>query len=292
MKRVIAFALALAAVFGVSFALYKPEEARQSRETYDREWVGYFFALEEFEGRACAVKNGEKYDFGVPGVPIFLTITEIRPGEPGYEEGSEFNCVIGAVVGEGADSHGMSVSGSDDGETYEIGGDIESDTSIKPPLYECYVYRTSTGDYYAEGVKVNGMWSIFCGPGFILNQTREISDSQMSSWTMNGEKRSRTVKVNVSLVDHAAAETAIFTWLDGDKNALSREEYTADAIPGALTAPEGAAMLVVTQENTNDTVTRTLCTAEDAFTTVYVPSVLSGLLHVADVALDWGEEGI
>lgn len=292
MKRVIAFALALAAVFGVSFALYKPEEARQSRETYEREWVGYFFALEEFEGRAYAVKNGEEYDFGVPGVPIFLTITEIRPGEPGYTEGSEFNYAIGAAVGEGADSHGMSVSGSDDGETYEIGGDIESDAGNKPWLYECYVYRTSAGDYYAEGVKVNGMRSIYCGSGFGLSQTRTISDSRMSSWTVNGEKRSRTVKVNVSLVDHAAAETVIFTWLDGDKNVLSREEYTADAVPGALTAPEGAAMLVVTQENTNDTVTRTLCTAEDAFTTVYVPSVLSGLLHVADVALDWGEEGI
>ena len=132
MKRVIAFALALAAVFGVSFALYKPEEARQSRETYDREWVGYFFALEEFEGRAYAVKNGEEYDFSVPGVPIFLTITEIGPGEPGYEEGSEFNCVIGAVVGEGADSHGMSVSGSDDGETYEIGGDRRHPLRRKP----------------------------------------------------------------------------------------------------------------------------------------------------------------
>lgn len=292
MKRVIAFALALAAVFGVSFALYKPEEARQSRKTYEREWVGYFFALEEFEGRAYAVKNGEEYDFGVPGVPIFLTITEIRPGEPGYEEGSEFNYVIGAAVGEGADSHGMSVSGSDDGETYEIGGDIESDAGNKPWLYECYVYRTSAGDYYAEGVKVNGMRSIYCGSGFGLSQTRTISDSRMSSWTVNGEKRSRTVKVNVSLVDHAAAETVIFTWLDGDKNALSREEYTADTIPEALTAPEGAAMLIVTQENTNDTVTRTLCTAEDAFTTVYVPSALSGLLHVADVALEWGEEGI
>lgn len=290
MKRVIAFALALAAVFGVSFALYRPEEAQQSRERYDREWVGYFFALEEFEGRACAVKNGEEYDFGVPGVPVFLTITEIGPGEPGYEEGSEFNYVIGAVVGEGADSHGMSVSGSDDGETYEIGGDIESEAGNKPWLYECYVYRTSEGDYYAEGVKVNGMRSIYCGSGFGLSQTRTISDSRMSSWTVNGEKRSRTVKVNVSLVEHGAAETVIFTWLDGDKNALSREEYTADAIPEALTAPSGAAMLVVTQENTNDTVTRTLCTAEDAFTTVYVPSVLSGLLHVADVTLDWGNE--
>ena len=47
MKRIIAFALALAVVFGVSFALYKPERIEAAaRETMEDEWVGYFFALE------------------------------------------------------------------------------------------------------------------------------------------------------------------------------------------------------------------------------------------------------
>ena len=46
MKRIIAFALALAVVFGVSFALYKPERIEAAaRETMEDEWVGYFFAL-------------------------------------------------------------------------------------------------------------------------------------------------------------------------------------------------------------------------------------------------------
>ena len=53
MKRIIAFALALAVVFGVSFALYKPERIEAAaRETMDDEWVGYFFALEPFDGNA------------------------------------------------------------------------------------------------------------------------------------------------------------------------------------------------------------------------------------------------
>ena len=53
MKRLIAFALALAVVFGVSFALYKPERIEAAaQETMDDEWVGYFFALEPFDGRA------------------------------------------------------------------------------------------------------------------------------------------------------------------------------------------------------------------------------------------------
>lgn len=41
MKRLIAFALALAVVFGVSFALYKPERIEAAaQETMDDEWVG------------------------------------------------------------------------------------------------------------------------------------------------------------------------------------------------------------------------------------------------------------
>ena len=70
MKRLIAFALALAVVFGVSFALYKPERIEAAaQETMDDEWVGYFFALEPFDGRRYATENGDDYDFGVPGVP-------------------------------------------------------------------------------------------------------------------------------------------------------------------------------------------------------------------------------
>lgn len=41
MKRIIAFALALAVVFGMSFALYKPERIEAAaRETMEDEWVG------------------------------------------------------------------------------------------------------------------------------------------------------------------------------------------------------------------------------------------------------------
>ena len=83
MKRIIAFALALAVVFGVSFALYKPERIEAAaRETMDDEWVGYFFALEPFDGRHYATENGDDYDFGVPGVPVFVTITAFEPDDP------------------------------------------------------------------------------------------------------------------------------------------------------------------------------------------------------------------
>lgn len=67
MKRIIAFALALAVVFGMSFALYKPERIEAAaRETMEDEWVGYFFALEPFDGRRYATETGDDYDFGVP----------------------------------------------------------------------------------------------------------------------------------------------------------------------------------------------------------------------------------
>lgn len=49
-------------------------------------------------------------------------------------------------------------------------------------------------------------------------------------------------------------------------------------------------MLVVTQTSADGTSTRSLCTQDDLFARAYVPSMLSGLLRVVDVSLDWGED--
>ena len=291
MKRLIAFALALAVVFGVSFALYKPERIEAAaRETMEDEWVGYFFALEPFDGRRYATKIGDDYDFGVPGVPVFVTITPFKPGEPDYEEGSEFNYVIGAAVGDEAVGSGMRVKVDDNGSSYETGGEIVLDAQKRVELYECYVYRTPAGDYYAECVLYNGMKSAYCGPGFGLKQTRTISAERSGDWSVSGKTQSHSIKVSVSFVERTAAERLVFAWLRGDKSILSREEYGADALPETLTAPDGASMLVVTQTSADGTSARSLCTQDDLFARAYVPSTLSGLLRVVDVSLDWGKE--
>lgn len=68
MKRLIALALALAVVFGVSFALYKPERIEAAaRETMEDEWVGYFFALEPL--RRQSLRDGDPLMFTTSGVP-------------------------------------------------------------------------------------------------------------------------------------------------------------------------------------------------------------------------------
>lgn len=95
--------------------------------------------------------------------------------------------------------------------------------------------------------------------------------------------------MSASLETHTAAESAAFVWMDGEKNVLSRAEYPADAIPEALSAPEGAELLVVTKKNADGTLDRALFTAKDMSAEVYVPSALSGLLRVVYVTLEWGE---
>ena len=49
-------------------------------------------------------------------------------------------------------------------------------------------------------------------------------------------------------------------------------------------------MLVVTQTSADGTSARSLCAQDDLFARAYVPSMLSGLLRVVDVSLDWGED--
>lgn len=280
MKRLIAFALALAVVFGVSFALYKPERIEAAaQETMDDEWVGYFFALEPFDGRRYATENGDDYDFGVPGVPVFVSITAFSPDDPDYEEDSAFNYSIGMAASEEVERSGLHVFGDDNGDRYETGGSILLDAQCSTELYACDVFRTADGRYYAvctgEG---------YCGDGFGLSR------SETHSWTLNGKKQSRTVSVSVSFAAHTAAESVEFVWMDSDKNVLSRAAYAADALPETLTAPDGASMLVVTQTSADGTSARSLCTAEDMSTVVYTPSTLSGLLRAAYVTLDWGED--
>lgn len=291
MKRLIAFALALAVVFGVSFALYKPERIEAAaRETMDDEWVGYFFALEPFDGRRYATENGDDYDFGVPGVPVFVTITAFEPDDPDYEEGSEFNNSVGAAVSDEVVGSGMHIKVDDNGSSYETGGEIALDALGQAELYECYVYRTSAGDYYAECTQANGTNVRYRTPSANLNQTRTISTERSSDWRANGKTKSRSIKVSVSFAAHTATESVEFVWMDSDKNVLSRAEYAADALPETLAAPEHAALLVTAMQSVDGTTERTLCTQDDLFARAYVPSTLSGLLCVVDVSLDWGED--
>ena len=291
MKRLIAFALALAVVFGVSFALYKPERIEAAaQETMDDEWVGYFFALEPFDGRRYATENGDDYDFGVPGVPVFVTITAFEPDDPDYEEGSEFNNSVGAAVSDEVVGSGMHIKVDDNGSSYETGGEIALDALGQAELYECYVYRTSAGDYYAECTQANGTNVRYRTPSANLNQTRTISTERSSDWRANGKTQSRSIKVSVSFAAYTAAESVDFVWMDSDKNVLSRAAYDADALPETLAAPEHAALLVTAMQSVDGTSARTLCTQDDMFSRAYVPSTLSGLLRVVDVSLDWGED--
>lgn len=291
MKRLIAFALALAVVFGVSFALYKPERIEAAaQETMDDEWVGYFFALEPFDGRRYATENGDDYDFGVPGVPVLVTITAFEPDDPDYEEGSEFNNSVGAAVSDEVVGSGMHIKVDDNGSSYETSGEIALDAQKRVELYECYVYRTPAGDYYAECTQDNGTNVRYRTPSANLNQTRTISTERSSDWRANGKTKSRSIKVSVSFAAHTAAERLVFVWLKEDKSILSREEYAADALPETLAAPEHAALLVTAMQSVDGTTERTLCTQDDLFARAYVPSTLSGLLRVVDVSLDWGED--
>lgn len=279
MKRIIAFALALAVVFGMSFALYKPERIEAAaRETMEDEWVGYFFALEPFDGRRYATETGDDYDFGVPGVPVFVTITAFEPDDPDYEEGSEFNYSVGAAVSDEVVGSGMHIKVDDNGSSYETGGEIFYASGEWKPVKQCSVYRTSDGKYYAE-------WD-HTGMGAHVGVSREES----VEWKVNGRTERRSIKVSVTFEERTAAERLVFVWLRGDKSILSREEYGADALPETLTAPDGASMLVVTQTSADGTSARSLCTAEDMSTVVYTPSTLSGLLRAAYVTLDWGED--
>ena len=193
-------------------------------------------------------------------------------------------------MGDEAVGSGMNVKVDDNGSSYETSGEIALDALGQVELYECYVYRTSAGEYYAECTQANGTNVCYRTPGANLNQTRTISTERSSDWSVNGKAQGRSIKVSVSFAAYTAAESVDFVWMDDDKNVLLREEYTADTLPEALAAPEHAALLVAAMQSVDGTSARTLCTQDDLFSRAYVPSTFSGLLRVVDVSLDWGED--
>ena len=223
-------------------------------------------------------------------MPVFVTITAFEPDDPDYEEGSEFNNSVGAAVSDEVVGSGMRVNVDDNGSSYETGGEIALDALGQVELYECYVYRTPAGDYYAECTQDNGTNVRYRTPRTNLNQTRTISTERSSDWSVNGKAQSRSIKVSVSFAAHTAAESVDFVWMDSEKNVLSRAAYAADALPETLAAPEHAALLVTAMQSVDGTSARTLCTQDDLLARAYVPSTLSGLLRVVDVSLDWGED--
>ena len=193
-------------------------------------------------------------------------------------------------MGDEAVGSGMHIKVDDNGSSYETGGEIALDALGQAELYECYVYRTSAGDYYAECTQANGTNVCYRTPSANLNQTRTSSTERSSDWSVNGKAQSRSIKVSVSFAAHTAAESVDFVWMDSDKNVLSRAAYAADALPETLATPEHAALLVTAMQSVDGTSARTLCTQDDLFSRAYVPSTLSGLLRVVDVSLDWGED--
>lgn len=287
MKRWMAFALALVLVFGAGLALYEPERTDAEGDSADGVWAGYFFSLAPFEGRLWAEKTDDGYDFGVPGVPLFLTVTEIRPGESGYTEGSAFNYSIGTAAAGESGASGLRAATSDEEERYEISGEIALAADGNGTLYECYVYRMADGRYYAEFTGAG-----YCGDGFGLSRT------ETDAWAVNGSaQKKRTLALSVSIVRRDALLSAAFCWMDADACVLAREEYAAGELPETLTAPEGAALLVVTKTlrgagGTPSTAREVHAPSdEDAYVRLLVPSPLEGLLARRVIALDWGDTG-
>lgn len=160
------------------------------------------------------------------------------------------------AASEEVERSGLYVFGDDNGDRYETGGEIVLDAQKRVELYECYVYRTPAGDYYAECVLYNGMKSAYCGPGFGPEADADDLGRAVGDWSVSGKTQSHSIKVSVSFVERTAAERLVFAWLRGDKSILSREEYGADALPETLAAPDGAEILVVTQTSADGTSAR------------------------------------
>lgn len=286
-KRGIAFLLALAVVFGASFALWPSDGGgRESTDATADEWMGYFLALFEengvyrqYDGKYWAAPTADGgYDFGIPGSACFLTVTEITPDEPEYEPNSAFNYSIGSALGDGIRSSGMHITSDDSGDTrstrYEIEATMSFDEGRELPLFTVLeVYRTSGGEYYAEAAEIGQAFS---------GSSSGFGSAHITS--IDGE--TRTVAVSLAVECRPTTERATLIWLDDEKNVLAREAYEADALPETLTAPTGAALLIVSGDART---VRAVYGANEETAEIYIPGMTDGLAERRTIWLAWSD---
>lgn len=187
---------------------------------------------------------------------------------------------VGAALSEGISSGGTHISTSDTEDHYEFDSTITFLQGSEATLMLCNVYRTAEGAYYA----------VCTGEGYAACDGVSVQKEHSTCCIVNGRERSKTVKIGVSFRAGCAVEHAGFTWLDEAKNVVSRETFSADALPVELKAPEGAVLLILTeqQKSENGTVTaRRAFTQEDTWAELLVPSQHEGLLHEKGISLRW-----
>ena len=283
MKRLIAFALALAVVFGVSFALYKPERIEAAaQETMDDEWVGYFFALEPFDGKVYATENGDDYDFGVPGVPVFVTITAFEPDDPDYEEGSEFKipsvrrCPTRSWAAECTSRSTTTAATRRAEDRARRWGQAE--------LYECYVYRIR-GGLLCQCTQATARTYV---TGHRSKPGPDADDLDRAVERLARERKTRNRSIKVAFHSRRTRrQNRRIVWMDSEKNVLSRAHTRRPASPERRWPHPSMRRFSSRRCRVDGTTERTLCTQDDLFARTYVPSTLPDFCALSMLSLDW-----
>lgn len=143
---------------------------------------------------------------------------------------------------------------------------IEEEGTIYVPwgtevmLYSNPVFMTPDGRYYT--VQGNSVHSTMEGGSMSQSVNNE------STWTEGDAEYTYSAKYTTTIQGATLAESVVLVWMSADHRELRRAEYVPGHMPESLT-PEADAAYLIVEEQTGDTVARTLCQPGDDGIRVY-----------------------
>ncbi|MDR3270204.1 MAG: hypothetical protein LBT32_01630 [Peptococcaceae bacterium] len=163
---------------------------------------------------------------------------------------AEHDSYSASVVDEGISDGHIGVNISDDQNSTTLEGTIYTTPSSKNNTYYFNpVYQSADGRVYAvsgRGFMVN---NAAYSEGSVFAQT--LDDT--TTVTENGQAKTETSSVKLSLSVVLAPEKISVCQMDADHGILARTEYAPDALPGAFTAEQDTAYFIVETYKRDDT---------------------------------------
>lgn len=199
------------------------------------EYSGRLYAVHEKE----ALKNEEtgekestdKFVFpGVEGISYFVVQTSDENGSCSSSQGDE-------AISDG----GIHLSYTDEGDDISMEAVIYISTEAEnSAFYFNPVYQTAGGEIYA----VSGSGTSFSGES-ASGMSHSAEFNEESSQTLNGETKTQSCHVSVTVSYMDPPEKTILTQFDGENRVLLSEEYAPGMLPEGLETVQGAQYIIV-----------------------------------------------
>jgi len=189
----------------------------------------------------------DRIEYGDDGTPIYSKEYVFPDNDGIFCYAAEVEESYTVTGGEGVSEPRLNINSTDDGEdlSYQCVVSVNANIPAEMELYFNPVYQTKDGRVFA----VSG--DAFMYSGGPEGEVYTITLSEEYTVTENGKKTTDRFSIAVATDYVYPAKTVSVIQMDGASAILSREEYTLDSLPEAISPVSGAEYIIVESRGTD-----------------------------------------